>query len=80
MHFFCYNTFVMAISEKKISENAEYWNGRAAGYSDVNKWELAGESRSMWKTALKECISRHYPGRLLPCAVPDVSIPRTAPG
>ena len=53
----------MAISEKKISENAEYWNGRAAGYSDVNKWELAGESKSMWKAALKECLSGHYPDR-----------------
>ena len=63
MHFFCYNTLVMAISEKKISENAEYWNGRAAGYSDVNKWELAGESRSMWKAALKDRISGCCPGR-----------------
>lgn len=43
-------------------QNAEYWNGRAAGYSDVNRWELAGESRPSWKAAISSCIGSHYPG------------------
>lgn len=36
--------------------NAKYWDGRAASYSDVNKWELAGESRDLWKAVISECI------------------------
>lgn len=43
---------IKAISEETISKNSEYWDGRAAGYSDVNKWELAGESRPLWKAVL----------------------------
>jgi len=45
-----------------VRDNYEYWSQRAAGYSDVNKWELAGESRSRWKTVLSRLISEHYPG------------------
>lgn len=45
------------------NENIAYWSQRSAGYSDVNKTELSGISRAMWKDALRERISAHYPGR-----------------
>ena len=45
------------------NQNAEYWNGRASTYSDVNKWELAGESRESWKSVFRECIGSHYADR-----------------
>lgn len=44
-------------------QNAEYWDGRTSSYSDVNKWELAGESRSSWRSAVGSVISGHYPDR-----------------
>ena len=43
--------------------NLEYWSQRASGYSDVNKWELAGESHGMWKDVLNRLISGRYPDR-----------------
>ena len=43
--------------------NAQYWNGRAATYSDVNKWELAGESHDSWKSVIGACIGSHYADR-----------------
>lgn len=46
-----------------IQGNLEYWSQRAAGYSDVNKWELAGEGRVKWKDALGRLIEEHYPER-----------------
>lgn len=48
---------------EKINANLEYWSQRASGYSDVNKWELAGESRGMWKDVLNRLISGRYPNR-----------------
>lgn len=45
-----------------IEQNAEYWNGRAGSYSEVNKWELSGESRSSWEKVISECINRHFEG------------------
>ena len=53
----------MGFENDYINRNSEYWNGRAASYSDVNKWELAGESRGLWKAAVRDCICAHYPGR-----------------
>ena len=50
--------------------NAEYWNGRASSYSDVNKWELAGESRDSWKSVISACIGSHYDNR----APADISV------
>ena len=47
--------------EETLRQNREYWNGRASSYSDVNKWELGGESRSSWKAAISSCIGAHYP-------------------
>lgn len=46
-----------------IEQNAKYWDGRAGSYSEVNKWELAGESRSSWKSAIAECLSDHFTGK-----------------
>lgn len=46
-----------------IEQNAKYWDGRAGSYSEVNKWELAGESRSSWKSVLAECLSDHFTGK-----------------
>ncbi len=43
-----------------IEKNAEYWEGRAGSYSEVNKWELAGESRYNWKQVISECIGVHF--------------------
>ena len=44
-------------------ENRAYWSQRSAGYSDVNRSELAGVSRAMWKKALHDRISAHFGGR-----------------
>lgn len=44
-------------------QNAEYWDGRASTYSDVNRWELAGESRDKWKSAVSGLIGAHYGDR-----------------
>ena len=49
--------------ENLIHDNLEYWSQRASGYSDVNKWELAGESRARWKGVLSRLIAEHWPGR-----------------
>ena len=46
-----------------LTENALYWNGRASSYSDVSKWELAGESRDSWKAVIRARISAHYTDR-----------------
>ena len=53
----------MSKIEELRNQNAEYWNGRASTYSDVNKWELAGESRDSWKSVISACIGSHYDGR-----------------
>lgn len=48
---------------EKNNVNLEYWSQRASGYSDVNKWELEGESRGKWKSVLSRLVSTHYPNR-----------------
>ena len=61
----------MLYDEKSlITENASYWDGRASSYSDVNKWELAGESRGSWKAAIAPLINAHFTGR----AAGDISV------
>lgn len=44
-----------------ISENREYWSGRAAGYSEVNQTELATSQKKKWSLFLREEISRCFP-------------------
>lgn len=44
------------------TRNAEYWDKRASTYSDANRQELDGESRSAWKKVIGECIDAHYSG------------------
>lgn len=53
----------MQNSSSLLTENMDYWAGRAAGYSELNREELAGESRSMWKKVLKESVAAHMPDR-----------------
>lgn len=43
--------------------NHDYWAQRSSTYSDVNKWELEGESRGLWKDVLGRRISESFPGR-----------------
>ena len=50
------------IAEELKDQNACYWDGRASTYSDVNKWELAGESRDSWKSVIGACIGTHIAG------------------
>ena len=52
------------------TENLEYWSRRSAGYSDVNKAELEGISRRLWKETLSRVISEHFPD----CAPETVKI------
>lgn len=46
-----------------LHENKCYWTGRSAGYSEVNRAELATEQREKWKTCLESEIKRHFPDR-----------------
>ncbi len=46
-----------------ISENREYWTGRAASYSEVNLAELATSQREKWSFCLRSEISRQLPDR-----------------
>ena len=43
-------------------ENKSYWTGRAFGYSEVNRTELATAQRHRWSDCLRTEISRHFPG------------------
>ncbi len=43
--------------------NRNYWEGRADGYSEVNKEELAGVQREKWSRFLREEILSHFPER-----------------
>lgn len=45
------------------NENKTYWTGRASGYSEVNKLELATEQRQKWRTCLHDAIATHFTGR-----------------
>lgn len=44
-----------------LEENREYWTGRAAGYSEVNRLELATIQRERWKCCLRDEIARRFP-------------------
>ena len=46
-----------------LGENKEYWTGRAAGYSEVNRLELATAQRQKWRGCLQSEIERRFPGR-----------------
>ena len=48
-----------------LEENRKYWAGRAPGYSEVNRLELATAQRQRWKDCLGEELTRHFPGRPL---------------
>ena len=53
---------MIAMGNKTIlEENREYWTGRAAGYSEVNRLELATIQRERWRSCLREEIARHFP-------------------
>lgn len=44
-----------------LSENRQYWTGRSAGYSKVNRTELSTDQRKKWKSCLKKEITDHFP-------------------
>ena len=44
-----------------LSENRQYWTGRSAGYSKVNRTELSTDQRKKWKSCLKKEITNHFP-------------------
>ena len=46
-----------------LSENRQYWTGRSAGYSKINRTELSTEQREKWKFCLKNEIMDHFPNR-----------------
>ena len=48
-----------------LEENKSYWTGRASGYSEVNKLELATEQRQKWKDCLRAELTRAFPDRPL---------------
>ena len=45
------------------SDNKEYWQNRAYGYSVVNREELSGIQRENWSEYLSLQIDEHFPGR-----------------
>ena len=47
--------------ETILNENREYWTGRAAGYSEVNRLELSTEQRQKWKDCLRTEITKQFP-------------------
>ena len=49
--------------ETMLSENRTYWTGRASGYSEVNRLELATEQRQKWRDCLRDEIARQFPDR-----------------
>ena len=59
---YCYMREAIAMRNKTIlEENREYWTGRAAGYSEVNRLELATIQRERWKSCLREEIAQRFP-------------------
>ena len=44
-----------------LSENKDYWTGRAPTYSQVNQQELASSSRSRWIACINRMIKNHFP-------------------
>ncbi|MBQ3261939.1 MAG: class I SAM-dependent methyltransferase [Oscillospiraceae bacterium] len=53
----------MAISKTILSENKDYWTGRACGYSEINQEELRTAQREVWRRELKTHIERQFPDR-----------------
>ena len=53
----------MAISKTILSENKDYWTGRASGYSEINQEELRTAQREVWRRELKTHIERQFPDR-----------------
>ena len=46
-----------------LDENKAYWTGRAAGYSAVNRLELATAQRQRWSDCLRIELARQFPDR-----------------
>ena len=46
-----------------VSENKNYWTGRAPGYSEVNRLELSTAQRVKWRDCLRREISQQFPDR-----------------
>ncbi len=46
-----------------LEENRTYWTGRAPGYSEVNRLELATAQRRKWKDCLHAALLGHFPDR-----------------
>ena len=53
----------MACRQSILSENKSYWTGRATGYSEVNRLELATAQRQKWSDCLRAEIARQFPDR-----------------
>ena len=53
----------VALSKTILSENREYWTGRAGGYSKVNQTELRSSQRETWREELRAHIARQFPDR-----------------
>ena len=68
----------MACRDSILEENKRYWTGRAAGYSEVNRLELATAQRQRWKKCLREELTRRFPDR--PLASLSVLEVGTGPG
>ncbi|MCR5576605.1 MAG: class I SAM-dependent methyltransferase [Oscillospiraceae bacterium] len=50
-----------------LEENKAYWTGRACGYSEVNRLELATDQRRKWRDCLRAEIAEHFPGTAPEC-------------
>ena len=46
-----------------LSENRNYWTGRAEGYSKVNQEELSTDQHRKWQECIRDRISAPFPGR-----------------
>ena len=46
-----------------LDENRTYWTGRASGYAEVNRLELATEQRQKWRGCLRDELARQFPDR-----------------
>lgn len=46
---------------KLLEQIKEYWTGRAPGYSECNREELAGVSRKAWLREIEKQIYTHFP-------------------
>lgn len=53
----------MASYKTILSENKDYWTGRASGYSEINQEELRTSQREVWRRELKAHIERQFPDR-----------------